>query len=490
MLKNLAIANCRVSSAEQMENNSLNRQNEAVNKKAEELGTNLVKVWRGHVSSKKGNNVNRKDLQEMVEYCKKNRRVKYVIFDEPDRFTRSISEMFYFIEVFRLLDVKIVFASKSFSTNTATDTLMLALDSFRAEGENEARRDKSLRGHEKALAEGRYPFAVHPGYMKGTKPGIHIVNPDFGYYLKSCLEKIALGLITPRDSMAEFNENCPWVVKKYHDPYTFDEWKKIISDPYYAGVVEMNKAVKYRNENGLHEPLISLSQHKSILNILANVNKKHAGPRKNGNPRFPLNRHLKCEKCASAGRTHKFTGYDNKNGRSDKIYSRYFCRGCNILINRDDAHSEFGNLVSELDFSKAGREALIKNLNRVWKAEEGINENKISHNSVRLQQLNREKDDLLTSLSIPGNASIADDIREMIVNKKVEIQKLEDENTNISDNKDEDKKDFLKFSLEFIDNISSNMIELPPKEFELCKNILFPSGFLGGFRQKVLHSRN
>ena len=73
--KPIAIALCRVSSLEQLDNNSLNRQRESVMRAADELGLTIPEDgwWSGSVSSKKGTNVTRKDLQEMLERCKKNK---------------------------------------------------------------------------------------------------------------------------------------------------------------------------------------------------------------------------------------------------------------------------------------------------------------------------------------------------------------------------------------------------------------------------------
>lgn len=68
-----AIAVCRVSTPEQLENNSLNRQREAVLRAAMELGVVIPDDgwWSGSVSSMRGKNVKRKDLQEMISRCKK-----------------------------------------------------------------------------------------------------------------------------------------------------------------------------------------------------------------------------------------------------------------------------------------------------------------------------------------------------------------------------------------------------------------------------------
>lgn len=110
-MNKLAIALCRVSSAEQLENNSLNRQQEAVIKAAKELGVEIIRTWSGNVSSKRGSNVKRKDLLEMFGFCQKNKRVKYLIVDEPDRFMRSIDESGYWKVLFDTIGVKVVYAS-------------------------------------------------------------------------------------------------------------------------------------------------------------------------------------------------------------------------------------------------------------------------------------------------------------------------------------------------------------------------------------------
>lgn len=68
----LAIANCRVSSDEQLKNGSLSRQEKSVHEAAKKINAKIIKTWSGSVSSKKGSNVDRKDLDEMLALCKKN----------------------------------------------------------------------------------------------------------------------------------------------------------------------------------------------------------------------------------------------------------------------------------------------------------------------------------------------------------------------------------------------------------------------------------
>lgn len=109
--KALAIASCRVSTPEQLSNNSLTRQHASVLKAAEDLDVPIVRYWSGNVSSKHGTNLKRSDILEMVEFCKHNKQVKFLIVDEPDRFMRSIEEGNYFEVVFQQLGVKVWYAS-------------------------------------------------------------------------------------------------------------------------------------------------------------------------------------------------------------------------------------------------------------------------------------------------------------------------------------------------------------------------------------------
>jgi DNA invertase Pin-like site-specific DNA recombinase len=144
--KILAIANCRVSSIEQLLNNSLPRQELSVYAAAEKLGAEIVHVWSGSVSSKAGTNVNRKDLEQMLDMCKKNKAIKYAIFDEYDRYMRSVNEGPYFEVLFQMQGVKVWYASESdaFNGNDAMAKFMRSMSAFKAEGSNEERQKKSI----------------------------------------------------------------------------------------------------------------------------------------------------------------------------------------------------------------------------------------------------------------------------------------------------------------------------------------------------------
>lgn len=303
-MKYQAITNCRVSSDEQLKNNSLNRQQRAVLNAAKRLDVEIPKdgQWSGSVSSKRGKNYDRKDLKEMLEYCKKHKRVKYVIVDEPDRFMRSVDEAFAWETRFRHeVNVRVYYASdETLNTDDSYARMMRFMKYFAAETSNEERQRKSIEGDKTAILEGRYTFHPKLGYMKGDRPGVHVIAPEIGEIMKTILTKLANDLLTVTESLEEYNRSS-YVRNGKHCPYRMDKWRKIVTDPYYAGIVEMDKQVKARNEHGLHEPMITKEQHLHIVDLVSRKRKVQNGPRKGGNPEFILNTITLCEQCYQTG---------------------------------------------------------------------------------------------------------------------------------------------------------------------------------------------
>lgn len=275
-----AIALCRVSSSEQLENNSLNRQRDAVMKAAQELDASIPDDywWSGSVSSKRGTNLNREDLLWALELCKKDKSIKFVIVDEPDRFMRSINEAAYFEVSFSMLGVTVWYASDPQLNKGDLPSKLLKFTKYlSAEGSNEERQNKSIAGQTKALVEGRYPFSPKPGYKKGYEAGIQELHEVRAPILKAILEDIAAKRVTPTEALIRLNASQ---FMKSHSPYKMDKFRIIVIDPFYAGIVEVRKQVNVRNEKGLHQPLITKDQHRELLEIMENKKKTQSGPRK------------------------------------------------------------------------------------------------------------------------------------------------------------------------------------------------------------------
>ena len=485
--KSKAVALCRVSSDEQLKNNSLARQNESVMEMAKKLGVIVPKdyIWSGSVSSKCGKNIKRKDLNEIYDTCKKDKTVRYIIVDEPDRFMRSIAEAFYWETEFKQVGVRVIYTDEELNTDDASGKLLRFLKYFQAEGSNEERIKKAVNGHAKALRDGRYTFQPPLGYMRGQSAGIHEINPDYGIPLKHALTAIADGTMTIKEALNWYNENCTEIALGKHGRIKLDKWRKFIVNPYYAGIVEMNKKIKVKNEHGLHTPLITLEQHKLIVEAVEGHRKLHKGPKKGGNPRFPLNQILLCEDCQKLGNTFKFTGYDNTNGKTKKIYSRYFCRGCSKSLSRGEAHQQVEKLISRLDFSKKGKESILKALNNIWNNEEAGIRSELGLQKRDLTELNQQKNIILDQILDEKNEDLKDIYRERLKAIGEQTKKIESRIRALEHELARGRSDFLDFALDFIDNMGTHFLDLPLEEVGVCKNILFPSGFWVDANKKV-----
>ena len=480
-----AIALCRVSSLEQLKNNSLKTQDKDVHHLAEQYNAELVRVWSGQASSKRGRNLSRKDLKEMIEYCDKHKEIKYLFVTVPDRLARSTEEGFWFVVELRKRGVKIIFSDDKYNSDDSFGNLMRAFGFFAGEASNEERIRKSIHGHEAALKEGRYTFQPPIGYMRGKTAGIHEIDPDFGPYLKYALIGIANGTMTVKGAMSWYNDNCPDILLGKHCKVKMDKWRKWIVNPYYAGVVEMNKQIKVRNEHGLHTPLITMEQHKNIVEAVEGHKRLHKGPKKGGNPRFPLNQLLLCEECRKNGKIFKFTGYDNTNGKTTKKYSRYFCRGCNKSLSRDEAHQQVQETISRLDFSEKGRKAVVKALGNVWSNEEAGIRQELELRKRDITNLSKQRNRLLDQLLDEKNNQLKELYRERLEIITKQITEAESKSKVLEHELERGRSDFIGFALDYIDHMGTHFFELPLEEVAVCKNILFPSGFFVDFNKTI-----
>lgn len=145
-----------------------------------------------------------------------------------------------------------------------------------------------------------------------------------------------------------------------------DKFRKLCTNPFYAGVVEMHKQVDIRNENGLHEPLITMDEHLQLVDIFTKKKKNQSGPRKNGNPEYPLSNIVSCLKCQDK-KYHRYVGFKVNNGVNKKlIYHKYRCRSCGHYFTRDELHMKAMMCLYRQDMTNDGKKLLISSLNRIW----------------------------------------------------------------------------------------------------------------------------
>lgn len=479
MNKVQCIANFRVSSPEQEKNGSLSSQEKAVRKMADELNAEIVRYWSGNVSSKKGTNTGRKDLKEMLEFCKRNPRVEYAIIDVPDRFMRSIKEAFYFEVSFEELGVRVFYASKpELNEDTLFAKLQRFMEYFGAEKSNDERIEKSIKGHTDALKEGRFTFPCRLGYIKGVRPGVHVQNPDIAPTLKRALERMAVLHITPQQGMKEINTI---LIGLGRAPLKMDKWRKIIIDPYFCGVVSMDKQIKVSNPDGQHEALISPKTHERLVEIMNGRPKTQTGAMKGGNPRFPCNNIVTCTICVDAGITNgRVVGFPVKDGR----YEKYRCRGCRRYMTREELHNRVEKRFSPINTE--ANSAIVKALEKAWRRQEKT----IADQAAALKRKIDGLTEAVTTQAVeavkPENQVIKDELLRDCANKKERIVALRAELVSLQNKRAADKTSFLKFALDFVGNFGRRFLEVSRENRHRLELLLFPGGFFVDANKKVL----
>ena len=477
-----AIALCRVSTVKQgIEGTSLEAQEQRVQEAAVYLDTTIVKYWNITASSRKGKNYQRKDLQEMLVYAKANKRVKYIIVDEPDRFMRDF-KMYFFWQV-RFMEeagAKLVYAKKPHLIDDNPMSLMEEmLDVFRAEASNHERITKTTSNMQARVKLGYYPGKTKVGYRRAEIPGLHVPSePEWSMIrgaLLDLLDGVPLKEVVVRLNLKGYRTSNGNKI----DTFNF---KRIAIDPYYAGIIAMSNWEV--NNHGLHKPMITRAQHEQLLGIIKGVKYK---PRKKFSSDFCLSNLIECTDCLENDNVKypRLVGYNHSNGKPGdkrKHYKRYKCRGCGVSILRDELHEKISAELLNLFISNEMKEAFLGALRKVWERNE-------SEYVSRFKALEKRRESLIDSkkaviLNQVKDEISKDDAQLVLADLNKEIHEIEQEIDSVQD-REKDLVEFVSFSLDAIENMKSSFWELDAEHLGWCKQLLFPGGLSVSRDKKV-----
>ena len=479
-MSDLAIALCRVSTAEQLENNSLNRQEEAVLRCAKEKGVEIIRWWSGSVSSKRGNNLKRKDLKEMLDTCRKDKRIKYLFIDEPDRFMRSIDEAFYFEVEFGKYGVKVWYASDA---ELNSDNLMAKMyrfmKYFNAEGSNEERIGKSVSGGKKSLREGRLLSHPKAGYKKGLVRGVHVIDEPVALTLQRALKQVAHDLKTPRDALKELMTT---EFGKRRPRFKMDKFRKVACDCYYYGAVELKGKLNERTEQGLHRALITKAEHEKILRVFERNPKNQQGQRLDKNLKYPLSNDLTCIKCDSASRKYpRFCSVPLNNGKTNhgkqrkkvSYYEKYRCREPYMSMERSDAHDSFSALLNSIILPEPELKKLKHKLVATFNAKHIETRGEIQRLEAANTSIRQTLVQKAEAAIDPAFSIIRDEILDAAEKLKTELEDNQRKIELLSEQHETDLGEFLDFSFGFLSNKGTHFFELNGTDMKWCKQMIF-----------------
>lgn len=491
-MKYQAIASCRVSTPEQLKNGSMNRQERNVREAAILLDVELVRGWSQDQSSKAGKNINRKDLLEMLEYCKQNPLVKFFLVDEVDRFMRSIKELYYWEVEFEKVGVTVYYASQlALNTNDMFGKMSKLMEVFKAETSNDERSKKSSDGQKDSFKQGYYPSHCHQGYIKGKIDALHEPDPLRFKLLQSAGLEVLSRMYTPEEALRHLTLAGYLTPPTIKDPngltLRIDNFKKLLCCVYYAGIVEIAKwEIRVP---GKHEPMWSEDDHYQLVSIVKGVEPPKY-QRDNDNPDFPLKAILHSSDCEAKA---KVTGFWKTNGKhTGWRKAKYRCRGkaengklCRREYDLDEVHENWATILSHIDLTTGRRERLLDALVVIWGSKQKSNIDAVKALDSQIGSLEVEQANLVKALSSPQNSSYTSLIREQLDAASVNIKSLQNEKLDVQDN-GKDLIAFAEFSLTYLAELQSKWWTLERSEMQALANILFPAGvWLQNEEQKV-----
>jgi len=429
--KEKAIALCRVSTQGQANEGNLVPQQENVQRAADVLGVDLVKVWALAVSSRKGKNLKRKDLIEMLEYCKRYKSVKYLIVDEVDRFMRSIEEYYWWKMEFKKIGVRLVHANRP-DINPDDDRAVFdeLIDVYRAEQSNNERIHKTPEKMMAKIRAGYYPSNPHTGYKTSDVPGLHLPDEPNWSAMRNAFKAMIAGECdiseglkrATRDGLRTKNYGPKAVGGKTIDMY---RWKALMCEPYFCGVVKLADWPVVNN-NGLHKPMITPEEHEVLVAIAKNKGKRFIVDR--NNPEFLLSNEAECADCVLANKPYpRLVGYWQNNGQKKnfKRYRRYRCRTCNLGVRQEAFHAGITEELTRLLLSNEQREKLKQHMRKAWSSYEIERMERARIAFGRVQILKEKKNVAMESYLAEQDLEMKQDIKNKFEALKQEIVEAE-----------------------------------------------------------------
>ena len=303
-----ALIYIRVSSEEQVENFSLQTQEEICRRDAKYKGYEILQVFREEGKSAKTIK-GRPTLLEMLDFCRKNRKeVRAVFIYRLDRLSRQTSDYLTIRAKLLTYDIAIVSATEPTGNSPTEKLLETVLASF-AQHDNDVRSERTKNGMRARFLSGLITSGLPPGYI--NQGGFAVKDPERFEIIKRAWDLMATGT----KSLREIRE----IIEKWGVELKPLVVHRMFHNKFYCGLMVSPKYPEV--VRGQHTPMITEEQFYKVQAILSGRDtNKLVMPRKSrDNEDFPLRVIFRCGYCGTP-----FTGAKSK-GRTAR-YAYYFCR--------------------------------------------------------------------------------------------------------------------------------------------------------------------
>ena len=320
----------RVSTAEQVENFSLDTQERACREYCEREGLDIVRIFREEGESAKS--ADRTQLQAMLNACVTDRRregiVAVVVF-RVDRLARKVEDYAGITGALDKLGIRVHSAGEAFDSSPAgrlVENLLAAVAQF----DNDARSARTIAGMQEALRRGRWVWKPPFGYRRPPvdSPVSMVVNREVGPLIRHGFEAIGSGRLTKPEALRELTDLG--LVTERGRPLSPQVFGGLLRKVTYTGrIVKPEWGIDVAGD---FEAIVEPEVFEAAQAVLEGRTLGKA-PRVLDNPDFPLRRVVRCGRCSTP-----LTG-SWSTGRANRRYPYYrcsqsSCRGTNIRKER------------------------------------------------------------------------------------------------------------------------------------------------------------
>ncbi len=325
----------RVSTVEQVENNSLGLQQRECLEYAQRHGYDVVREFKDEGESAK--TADRPGLQDLLVFCSaKKNAVDGVVIHKIDRLSRNADDFSAIRALLRKHNVRLISVTEPISED-AVGKLTQGLLAIVAEFDNDIRTWRATNGMREAVLQGRYVLRAPVGYRDTHYGGEKNIEPDdMAPLVLQAFELVGTGQYTQEEARVVVNKTG--LTNKRGKPIPAQYFHTMLRNKLYMGVIDQFDVVK----EGLFECVVPTELFNRVQVVLKRKGSKHPA-HKRDNPDFPLSRFI----VQPSGI--KYTGsWSRGNGGR---YAKYQPRGKGKTHDRDKFHELFASYMDQYAFS-------------------------------------------------------------------------------------------------------------------------------------------
>ena len=278
----------RVSSKDQVDNTSLESQEQRCQEYASQKGIKIARVFIERGESAKS--AERTEFIKAIGFCtgKKNR-VDYFLVYKLDRFARNQADHVTVRALLRRSGTELRSATEPIDESPVGKAMEGMISVF-SEFDNNVRTERTKGGMLERLKQGVWVWIAPLGYLRPARHTNIAPDPKSALFIRMAFEEYGKGIYSFKSLAALMDSRG--MRTRYDKKPCAQLMQKVIANPLYCGRMEVwGEVFRGTYETIVSEELYMRCQPDAIRKAA------HAGPRTINNPEYPLRGHVLCSEC-------------------------------------------------------------------------------------------------------------------------------------------------------------------------------------------------